>query len=98
MEVKFIPLDLTGEEADWLKNLFADISLWNKPVSAISIHCNNQAAIAKDKSKTYNGKFRHICLSHNRIKQLQKYGVIIIDFIRWEKNLVDPLTKGLLRI
>jgi len=56
MEAEFIALDLSGEEVDWLRNLLADIPLWNKPVPAISIHCDSQAAIAKVKSKTYNGK------------------------------------------
>jgi len=31
------------------------------------------------------------------IKQLQKYEVIAIDFIKSKKNLVDPLTRGLSR-
>ena len=61
------------------------------------IHCDSQVAIAKARSKTYNGKSRHECLSDNIIKQLQKYGVIAIGFVISEKNLTDPLTKNLLR-
>ena len=32
-------------------------------------------------------------MRHNRIKQLQKYGVIAIEFVRLKKNLTNPLTK-----
>ncbi|XP_077231988.1 uncharacterized protein LOC143865549 [Tasmannia lanceolata] len=60
MESEFIALDKAGEEAEWIRNLLADIPLWCKPIPAISIHCDSQATIARAKSRTYNGKSRHI--------------------------------------
>ena len=70
MQAQFIALDLTREEANWLRNLLAGIPLWNKPVPEIPIHCDSQVVIAKAKSKTYNEKSRYLHLRHNRIKQL----------------------------
>ena len=95
MESEFIALEKAGSEAEWLRNLLADIPIWPKPVSAVSIHCDCQAAIARANSKIYNGKSRHIRLRHNIVRHLLTDGVITIDFVRSEKNLADPLTKGL---
>ncbi|KAA0058424.1 putative Polyprotein [Cucumis melo var. makuwa] len=47
MESEFIALDKAGEEAEWLRNLLEDILSWSKPVSAICIHSDSQAAIGR---------------------------------------------------
>ena len=57
--------------------------------------CDSQAAIAKVKSKIFNGKNKHICLRHNIMLQLLKTRVISLEFARLELNLVDHLTKPL---
>ena len=38
---------------------------------------------------------RDIRLRHNIVRGLISNGVISIEFVRSEKNLADPLTKGL---
>ena len=60
MEAEFIPLEKTGFEAEWLINLLADITLWIRPVSSVSMCCDSQLAIAKAKSKMFNVKNKHI--------------------------------------
>ena len=92
---EFIAMELAGNEAEWLKNFLADIPLGSKPISSVSIHCDNKSAIANAKNKTFNGKNRHIRLRHNIIKQMLKTDVISIDFVRSSVNLADPLTKPL---
>ncbi|TYK04654.1 ty1-copia retrotransposon protein [Cucumis melo var. makuwa] len=59
--------------------------------------CDLQAAICTAKNSDYNGKSRHIRLKHAVVKQLLKEGTISLEFFRSEKNLADPLTKGLTR-
>ncbi|KAK4386157.1 hypothetical protein Sango_2486300 [Sesamum angolense] len=53
------------------------------------------AGIAKNYA--YNGKRRHILLRHSAVKELLKNGIIFLDYVRSERNLVDPLTMGLTR-
>ena len=65
MEAVFIALEKASSEVEWLINLLLDISLWTRPTPSMSMHCDSQAAIAKAKSKIFNGKNRHICLRHN---------------------------------
>ena len=68
MEAKFIALKKASYEAEWLKNLLATIPLWTRPPSFVSMHCDSQAAIAKAKSKMFNGKNMHICLRQNIVQ------------------------------
>ena len=74
-----------------------DIPMWPKPVTAICIHCDSQAALARAKNAIYNGKSRHIRCRYNTIKQLLSNGVITTDFVKSKDNIADPLTKGLSR-
>ena len=60
MEAEFIALENASSEAEWLGNLLTDIPLWTRPTSFVSMRCNSQAAIAKAKSKIFNGKNKHI--------------------------------------
>jgi len=48
-------------------------------------------------NNVYNGKRRNIHIRHNLVKELLKNGVISLEFVRSERNLVNPLTKGLTR-
>ena len=97
MESEFIALDKAGEEAEWLRNFLEDIPLWPKPVNAICIYYDNQAASMRAKNSVYNGKSRHIRRRHNSIRQLLTNGIISIDYVKSKENLADPLTKGVTR-
>ena len=93
MESEFIALELAGQEAEWLKSLLTDIPLWAKQSTPISL----QAAIGVAHNSVYNRKKRHIRIRHGAVKQLLKHGAISWEYMRFEKNLADPLTKGLPR-
>lgn len=97
MESEFIALDKAGEEAEWLRNFLMDVPLWSKPLPAIYVHCDSQAAISRAQNSSYNGKSRHIRRRHNTVRQLLKDGVIAIDYVKSSDNIADPLTKGLAR-
>ncbi|GJV26252.1 hypothetical protein Tco_1378947 [Tanacetum coccineum] len=40
-------LAAVGKETEWLRNLIYEISLWPKPISPISIHCDSATTLAK---------------------------------------------------
>ena len=71
------------------------IPLGMQPTPSMSMHCDCQAAISIAKNKAFNGKNRRIRLRHEVKKQVLKYGIISIDYVKLEVNLVDPLTKPL---
>ena len=93
MEAKIIVLDINTSEAEFLKNLLCDLSLLNKSIPLISMHCDSQVVISKVTSKNFNEKKRHLRVRHKFIKNLISHGVIFLDFVKSENNVVDPLTK-----
>ncbi|GJV19594.1 zinc finger, CCHC-type containing protein [Tanacetum coccineum] len=97
MEAEFIALAAAGKEAEWLRNLIYEIPLWAKPISPISIHCDNAATLAKAYCQIYNGKSRHLGVRHSMVCELIINGVIFVDFVRSQQNMPDHLTKGLAR-
>ncbi|XP_072064303.1 secreted RxLR effector protein 161-like [Arachis hypogaea] len=97
MAAEFVALAAASKEAEWLRDLLHEISVWPKPMAPISIHCDSQATLSKAYSQVYNRKSMHIGVRHSNIKNLIGNGVISINFIRSEQNLADPLTKGLTR-
>ncbi|XP_019173288.1 PREDICTED: uncharacterized protein LOC109168888 [Ipomoea nil] len=97
MEAEFIALDLAGQESEWLRNLLADMPLWGNSTPSIHIHCDSQTAICVAKNSMYNVKRRHIRVRHESVRQLIVNGVITLEYVKSEKNIADPLTKGLNR-
>ena len=97
MEAEIIVLDTATSKAEFLKNLLCDLSLLNKSIPHISMHCDSQVAISKVTSKKINEKIRYLRVRYKYIRNLISHGVISLDFVRSKNNIVDPLTKGLTR-
>ncbi|KAL0435156.1 UNVERIFIED_CONTAM: Retrovirus-related Pol polyprotein from transposon TNT 1-94 [Sesamum radiatum] len=78
------------------ENIVGDMPMWGSSVP-VSLHCDSQAAIGIAKNYAYNGKRRHIRIRHSAVRELLKNGIISLEYVRSERNLADPLTKGLTR-
>ncbi|KAF3669803.1 putative phosphoserine aminotransferase, chloroplastic-like [Capsicum annuum] len=89
--------DKAGEEAEWLRNFLRDILYWPKLVAPVCIHYDSQAAIGRAGSMMYNRKSRHVRRRHNTVREILSSGIIIIDYVKSNDNVSDPLTKGLSR-
>ncbi|GJS76663.1 hypothetical protein Tco_0726544 [Tanacetum coccineum] len=94
---EFVAFIAVGKEAEWLKNLILEISLWPKPIAHISISCDSATTLAKDYSQMYNEKSRHLGVRHRMIHELIMKWVVSIEFVRSQQNLDDHLTKALVR-
>ncbi|GJU76839.1 zinc finger, CCHC-type containing protein [Tanacetum coccineum] len=70
MESEFVALDVAGKQAEWLRNLIHEISIWLKPIVPISICCDSVLTMAKAYSQVYNRKSRHLGARHNMIRKL----------------------------
>nr|GEU35122.1 zinc finger, CCHC-type [Tanacetum cinerariifolium] len=97
MAAEFVALMSCYKEAEWLRDLLINIPLWPKPMPPISVHCDIQSTLSRAYNQVYNGKSRHIELRHRQVNQLINDGVITVSFLRSNKNLADPFTKGLAR-
>ncbi|GJV46655.1 zinc finger, CCHC-type containing protein [Tanacetum coccineum] len=86
MEYEFVALAAADKEAELLKNLLLEISLWSKPITHIYIHCDSVATLAKAYSQMYNGKYKHLCVRHNMIRELITNEVISVELVRSQQN------------
>jgi len=71
MKAKIIALDTATSEAEFLKNLLCDLSLLNKHIPPIPMHCDSQVTISKVTSKNFNEKRRHLRV---RRKSIRNFG------------------------
>jgi fructose-1,6-bisphosphatase/inositol monophosphatase family enzyme len=96
MEVELTTLDTTTEEVDWLCELLIGMPIVEKPLPAILINRDNQTVIVKvDSSKDNIKSSRHIKRRLKFVRKMRNFGVITLDYIHIERNLVDLFTKGL---
>ncbi|GJS93070.1 zinc finger, CCHC-type containing protein [Tanacetum coccineum] len=95
MEFEFVALAAAGKEAEWLKKLLLEIPLWSKAIAPISIRCDSVVTLAKAYIQMYNRKSRHLGVRHSMIREPITNGVVSIEFVRSQQNLVVYLTKGL---
>ena len=94
MESELIALDTTCSEAEWLKDLLSEFSIVPKPILPISVHTDSRSTIKILKQDNANKKMnRHIQI---RLKSVQRLlgKVVLLDFVKSEKIIADPLTKG----
>ena len=64
---------------------------------AISLHYDSHAAIRVAHNSVHNRKNRHIRIKHSAVKHMLKHDAISLEYVRYELNLADPLTKYLTR-
>ena len=90
MEAELIALDTTCTEAEWIKGLLLDIPLLNKPIPAISLHCDNKAVIELVKQTHTNKKMnRHMQVRYKSMKKMLSSNIISLDFVKSKLNIVD---------
>ena len=97
MEAELIALAAAGKEAEWIRDLLMDISLWDIPMPSIPMYCDSEATLSKVYNAVYNGKSRHVGLRHNFVRQLIESGTIKVVYVKTSRNLADPFTKPLTR-
>ena len=94
MEIELIVLEKAGSKAVWLRSLLINMPPFTNSIVFVCFPCDCQDTVTHVMSKVYNEKSRHIQL---RLRQLIDNDVMSLDFVRFERNLTDPLTKPLAR-
>jgi hypothetical protein len=98
MKTELTALDTAGVEAGWLRELLMDLPVVEKPISTISMNCDNQTMITKVNSSRDNMKSTgHVKRRLKTVRKLRSSGVISLDYVHTSKNLTDQFTKGLSR-
>ena len=96
MKAELTALDTAGSEAEWLRDLLMDLPVVEKPISAISMNCDNQTVITKVNSSKDNMKStRYVKRRLKSVRKLRNSGVIALDYVHMSNNLADQFTKSL---
>lgn len=78
-----------------VKNILVNVLIWDNPVLALTINCDNQAAIFKVDIKNYNGKSRIVRLKKNHVKGLITDSIMVVQYMKSKENLTELHSKGL---
>ena len=81
MKSEMIALATASEEVDQLRNLLLDISLWEKPILTVFIHCDSTVTIAKVQNRYYNGKRQQIRHKHSTIRDFFLNEAVKVDHV-----------------
>ena len=98
IESKLIALNTTCSEAEWLKNLLSKFSIMPRLILSISVLTDSRSTIEILKQDNASKKMnKHIQIILKSVQHLLGK-VVLLDFVKSEKNIADPLTKGLLGV
>jgi hypothetical protein len=96
MEAELTTLDTASAEAEWLRELFSDLPVVEKPIPAILVNCDNQTVITKVNCAKDNVKStRHVKRRLKSVRKLRNSEVIIVAYVQTDENLADLFIKGL---
>jgi hypothetical protein len=95
-EAELVALDSAALEAEWLRDLLSDLPMLAKPITVVLVYCDNTSVLLKVNNRKDNQKSsRHIKRQLDSCRHARETGVITADYIKSERNLADPFTKGL---
>ena len=80
-----------------VKGFLSEFSIMSKLILSISVHSDSRSTIEILNQENANKKMnKHVQI---RVKSVQRLlgKIVIMNFVKFEKNLADPLTKDLSR-
>jgi hypothetical protein len=95
-EAELVALDSVALEVEWLRDLLSDLPMLAKMIPAVLVYCDNTSVLLKVNSRKDNQKSsRHIRRRLDSCRHAREMGVITVNYIKSERNIADPFTKGL---
>ena len=90
-EAEYIALTSAIQEANFLRQLFADMQGSDK--KQLMINVDNQAAISLAKNPVYHQRSKHIDIKYHYIRSEVKNNKVLLKYVPSELNLADIFTK-----
>ena len=95
MEAEYVAAAEAAKEAVWLRKFFTDLEVIPGMDKAITLYCDNSAAIANTKESRHHKRTKHIDRRYHIIRGYVTEGMVDVCKIASEDNLADPFTKTL---
>lgn len=91
-EAEYISLAEATKQSIWLRQLLIDL---HQDQEAIQINCDNQGALKLVQNPEDHQRTKHIDVRYHFVRDMQKKGIISVEYLESEKQLADILTKPL---
>jgi hypothetical protein len=95
-EAEYITACSSSSEAMWLQKLL--VGLFDLELEVTSIFCDNQSCIKLSKNPVFHDKSKHVKIKYHYIRNLVQKGVMKLQYISTDEQIVDVLTKPLSRV
>ena len=93
VEAEYIVQAHTAKEALWLRMFVSEIC--EEPARAITIHSDNQGAIALAKDNKFHARTKHIDVRYHFIREAVEDGKVSVVYVPTDENPADIFTKPL---
>jgi hypothetical protein len=87
---------VASHEVVWLQELLARI--FDLELETTLIHCDNQSCVKLTKKHVFHDRSKHIELKYHYIRDMVQRGVMDLQYISTDKQIVEILTKSLSRV
>ena len=95
MYYEFVASYGASSQVVWLRNLILELQVIDSNSRSIVIYCDNNVVVFYFKNNKISMGSKHMEIKSLTVKDLVEKGDIMIEHIRTESILADPLTKGL---
>ena len=95
MEAEFVACYEATSQALWLRNFITGLRVVDSISKPMRIYCDNSAAVFFSKNNKSGSRNKHIDIKYFVVRENVQNHRIIIEHIRTELMIADPMTKGL---
>ena len=95
MEAEFVSCFEASLHGVWLKTFISELRIVDSISRPLKLYCDNSAVVFMTKNNKSGSRSKHIDIKYLAIRERVKEKKLVIEHIRTESRLVDPLTKGM---
>lgn len=96
VEAEYIAQSHAAKEALWLHTFIGELR--GKQAPPLTIHCDNQGAIALSKDNKFHARTKHINIRHHFVHEAIEDGKLSVMYIPTDDNPADIFTKPLAKV
>lgn len=97
MEAEYVACTSAVQEAIWLRRFLQSLRITAHVDDAVTVYCDNTAALAYAKDPKYHGRTKHIDTRYHFIRDSIAQGQVVLRHVPTSDMVADPFTKPLRR-
>jgi len=93
VKAKYVVACKIGKDVVWLSKLLTN--LFERALDPTVINCDNQSCIKMSRDLVFHARMKHINNKFHYIKNLVQNGIVKLQYVSTDNQVVDILTKSL---